>query len=105
MFFTLLDVPVRSLLFFLLRCWLTCVCAFAYLLFCFFHYLILERWVLVLPITDSPRYCDYTLHAAVIYKAARCPNSLHLALVIWFMIMTQLCHLSIFAYEYCSGIS
>ena len=105
MFFTLLDVPVWSLLFFFLRSWLTCICAFAYLFLCFFHYLILKCWVLVLPITYSPGYCDYALHATIIYKAARCPNSLHLTLVIWFMIMTQLCHFSIFTYEYCSGIS
>lgn len=105
MFFALLDVPVRSLLFFLLRCRLTGICSLAYLFLCFFHYLILKCGVLVLPISNSPWYCDYALHATVIYKAARCPNSLHLALVIWLMIMTQLCHFSIFADEYCSGIS
>ena len=51
--------------------------------------LVLESWILVLPVSNGPGNSNDALDSAILYEAAALLNPLHLAIIVWLVVIGE----------------
>lgn len=100
MFLAFINVAVGACLFLLLFTLFLCI----FLLILLFN-LIKHCRIFIFPVSNSPAYSNDSLDPPIINKSTSSLDSRHLTLIIWLVIVTQLCYLSILADQDCSWVT